>query len=90
MIEEHLKSKATFIIAEVGINHNGSLKNAKRLIDVAAKSAADVVKFQTFVSTMYYENCEEREAYLQKPYADVKEYLRHAQDFLIRTFIETR
>ncbi|SVC52594.1 uncharacterized protein METZ01_LOCUS305448, partial [marine metagenome] len=23
---------------------------------------------------MYYENCEEREAYLQKPYADVKEY----------------
>ena len=46
-------------------------------------------EFKQFVSTMYYENCEEREAYLQKPYADVKEYLRHAQDFLVRTFLES-
>lgn len=38
----------TFIIAEAGINHNGSLELAKKLIDVAAKSGADAVKFQTF------------------------------------------
>ena len=41
----------TLIIAEAGVNHNGSLKNAKRLIDIAAKSEANIVKFQTFISS---------------------------------------
>lgn len=35
------------IIAEAGVNHNGSLDNAKRLVDVAKDSGADIVKFQT-------------------------------------------
>ena len=38
----------TIIIAEAGVNHNGSLKIAKELIDVAASAGADFVKFQTF------------------------------------------
>ncbi len=38
----------TLIIAEAGVNHNGSLDMAKELIDVAAQSGADLVKFQTF------------------------------------------
>jgi N,N'-diacetyllegionaminate synthase len=38
----------TLIIAEAGVNHNGDLKLAKQLIDVAAKAGADYVKFQTF------------------------------------------
>ncbi len=37
-----------FIIAEAGVNHNGDIKKAKRLIDVAAGAGADAVKFQTF------------------------------------------
>jgi len=37
-----------FIIAEAGVNHNGSLELAKKLIDVAANAGADAVKFQTF------------------------------------------
>ena len=37
---------AVFIIAEIGINHNGSLENAKNLIDVAVASGCDAVKFQ--------------------------------------------
>lgn len=37
-----------FIIAEAGVNHNGSLELAKKLIDVAAFAGADAVKFQTF------------------------------------------
>lgn len=37
-----------FIIAEAGVNHNGSIDIAKQLIDVAALSGADAVKFQTF------------------------------------------
>lgn len=36
------------IIAEVGVNHNGDMELAKRLIDVAADVGADLVKFQTF------------------------------------------
>ena len=39
---------SVFIIAEAGVNHNGSIKLAKKLIDVAAKSGANAVKFQTF------------------------------------------
>ena len=38
----------TFIIAEAGVNHNGSLELAKKLIDAAAEAKADAVKFQTF------------------------------------------
>jgi N,N'-diacetyllegionaminate synthase len=38
----------TFIIAEAGVNHNGSLDVAFQLIDVALASGADAVKFQTF------------------------------------------
>lgn len=36
------------IIAEAGVNHDGSLDDACRMIDVAAEAGADVVKFQTF------------------------------------------
>ncbi len=41
-------SKRTYIIAEIGVNHNGSLNSAKELIDVAVDAGADAVKFQTF------------------------------------------
>ena len=37
-----------FIIAEAGVNHNGSLETAKKMVDVAAEAGADMVKFQTF------------------------------------------
>lgn len=40
--------KSCFIIAEAGVNHNGSLEMARRLIDCAADAGADAVKFQTF------------------------------------------
>ena len=41
-------NKSTFIIAEAGVNHNGSLHLAKKLIDVAHEAEVDAIKFQTF------------------------------------------
>ncbi|MDD5006811.1 MAG: N-acetylneuraminate synthase [Syntrophorhabdaceae bacterium] len=41
--------KRTYIIAEAGVNHNGNIDIAKRMIDAAARAGADAVKFQTFV-----------------------------------------
>ena len=38
----------TIIIAEAGVNHNGSVKIAKKLVDIAKKANADYVKFQSF------------------------------------------
>jgi N-acetylneuraminate synthase len=40
------EGEPTFVIAEIGINHNGSLELAKRMIDAACLSGADAVKFQ--------------------------------------------
>jgi N,N'-diacetyllegionaminate synthase len=38
----------TLVIAEAGVNHNGDLSLARRMVDVAAEAGADLVKFQTF------------------------------------------
>ena len=44
------KNSPIYIIAEAGVNHNGSLSIGKKLIDTAVKAKADAVKFQTFVA----------------------------------------
>ena len=38
----------TLIIAEIGVNHNGSVEMATELIEVCANAGVDIVKFQTF------------------------------------------
>jgi N-acetylneuraminate synthase len=43
-----MKAKHVMIIAEAGVNHNGSMENAFRLIDAAAEAGVDYIKFQTF------------------------------------------
>ena len=45
-----------FVVAEAGSNHNGSIEQAKKLIDVAAESGADAVKFQVFRAKTMYPN----------------------------------
>ena len=42
--------KHTFIIAEAGVNHNGSLDLAYQLVDAAKEAGADCVKFQTYIT----------------------------------------
>ena len=46
--DDNAKMMDTFIISEIGINHNGSVDIAKEMIDVAVEARVDFVKFQTF------------------------------------------
>lgn len=43
-------SNPVFVIAEAGINHNGSFIIAKKMVDAAKKSGVDCIKFQTHIS----------------------------------------
>ena len=43
-----IKKNKIFIIAEIGVNHNGLISNAIKLIDYAVEANCDAVKFQTF------------------------------------------
>lgn len=56
----------TLIIAEAGVNHNGSLDLAKKLVDVAAEAGADYVKFQTFKANKIASKQAQKADYQQK------------------------
>ncbi len=58
--------KNTIIIAEAGVNHNGSIKLAKKLIDIATNSGADYVKFQTFKSNLVFSKNTPKAEYQKK------------------------
>lgn len=53
----------TFIIAEAGVNHNGSLELAEKLVDVALRANCDAVKFQTFKATNLVSKRAQKAAY---------------------------
>ena len=56
----------TFIIAEIGVNHNGSIKIAKKLITAAKKNGADAVKFQSYISSELVSKSAELAIYQRK------------------------
>ena len=53
----------TLIIAEAGVNHNGSISRAKEMIEVAAQAGADLVKFQTFSADRLVTSIAEKASY---------------------------
>jgi N,N'-diacetyllegionaminate synthase len=55
-----------FIIAEAGVNHNGSVELAKRLVDEAVKAGCDAVKFQTFKAENVVSRIAEKAEYQKK------------------------
>ena len=56
----------TLIIAEAGVNHNGSIKLAKELIKKASEAGADYVKFQTFLADKLVSKEAKKAAYQSK------------------------
>jgi len=58
-----MNPEPTFVIAEAGVNHNGSVGLAKALIDSAVAAGADAVKFQSFVTENLVTNDAERAQY---------------------------
>lgn len=59
-------SKHVLIIAEAGVNHNGSLKLAKQLIDRAVEAGVDIIKFQTFKSEKLVSKAARQAEYQQR------------------------
>ena len=62
-IKKILNSNNPYFIAEVGINHNGSIDLAKKMIDSAKKNGADCVKFQSFIADEYISNFADKASY---------------------------
>ena len=60
-----------YVIAEAGVNHNGELELARRLVDRAADAGADAVKFQTFDAKKLGDNVNAPKATYQQQSTDV-------------------
>ena len=63
---------SVFIIAEAGVNHNGSIELARKMVDTASKAGADAIKFQTFKAEKLVTRYAEKADY-QRDTSDEKE-----------------
>ncbi len=61
-----MNKRHVLIIAEAGVNHNGSLELAKKMIDVAFDAKVDAIKFQTFIPELVMSKYAEKAAYQQE------------------------
>mgnify|MGYP002520343257 CR=1 FL=1 len=67
-------SDRTIIIAEAGVNHNGSMEMAKAMVDVAADAGVDYIKFQTFKSELLVTSQAQQADYQKKQAKRSHEY----------------
>lgn len=69
-----------FVVAEIGINHNGDLSIAKKLIDVADDSGCDAVKFQKRTVSVVYSK-EDLDRFRESPFGTTNRELKEALEF---------
>ena len=79
--------KKVFIIAEIGINHNGSLSMAKKLISGAAEAGCDAVKFQKRTVDMVYTK-DELDKYRESPWGTTNRQQKNGLEFNISQYQE--
>lgn len=80
-------SKKTFVIAEIGINHNGDLKIAKKLINGAVKAGCDMVKFQKrTIDAVYSEG--ELNRPRESPFGTTNREQKEGLEFNTRDYLE--
>ena len=72
--------KKTYVIAEVGINHNGDINLAKQLIDKASESGCNAVKFQKRTIDLVYSK-EELDAPRTSPFGTTTREQKHGIEF---------
>ena len=76
-----------FIIAEIGTNHMGDIKIAKKLIDVAKNAGCDAVKFQKKTVEKIYSK-EFLDSSLESPWGTTQRDMRLYREFNLKQFIE--
>ena len=77
----------TYIISEIGINHNGNLELAKELIDNSATAGANAVKFQKRTVDLVY-TPEELDRYRDSPWGTTNRQQKEGLEFSIEEYIE--
>lgn len=84
--------KKTFIIAEAGVNHNGDINLAKKMIDKAIESGVDAIKFQTFISEKVISKFAEQAEYQKQNIGKVESQLEMVKKLEIsfKHFIELK
>ena len=94
-----MKTQPVIIIAEAGVNHNGDIHIAKKLIDVAAEAGVDYVKFQTFKAEKIVSPSAKKAAYQAKNMGDGDDSqfqmlknleLNHENHLILRGYAEER
>jgi N-acetylneuraminate synthase len=78
---------STYIIAEIGINHNGDISLAKKLISKAAESGANAVKFQKRTIDVVY-SAEELSTYRESPWGTTNREQKEGLEFDIEVYKE--
>ena len=79
----------TRVIAEIGINHNGSVDHAKKLIDIAKEAGCDAVKFQKRTVEVVYTK-EELDKPRQSPFGETNGDLKYGLEFSIGEYQDIR
>ena len=69
-------NKEIIYIAEIGVNHEGNFQRCLKLVNLAKKAGADVVKFQCFTPSKYYSNEEEKYKQADKFYFGPEQFIK--------------